>query len=474
MKVLIANPPWENDIGYGCRSNTRWPHIRKDKYLIFPIYIAYAAAVLEKEGIEVSVIDAVAEEYDSEAFKEAVKNEKPDLCFIETSTPTIYQDINNASNIKGLDDIEVYLFGTHATIYHMEILGKYDFIDGVLRREFEYTIRDMGKGRPLQEVEGLSYRDNGEIKINKDRPPIMNLDELPFPAWHLFNMEYYESHLYKSPSAWVITSRGCPFQCTYCMWPDIMYGHKQRYRSAENICDEMETLIKQFGVREIRLDDDTFALNPKHVINLCNEIERRGINRKIGWTCFGHASQSNEEIYKRLSETGCFKIDFGIESGSPKVLKDIKKSLDPDKARNTVKICKKYGLEVYCDFMIGFPHETEDDINMSIDLAKSLDCDYIQVSYVIPYPGTRMYADGVKEGFLKYPYDWEKYAACEPMISSGNIDIEKLQKIYRKFWISFYLRPKLIFRKFIKAMSSFDEFKRISGGFISFMKRFIL
>ncbi|MCB4790814.1 MAG: radical SAM protein [Elusimicrobia bacterium] len=474
MKVLLINPPWETKDGYGCRSNTRWPHTRKDKYLIFPIYLAYTAAVLEKEKIEVKVIDAVALEYSSGSFIERIKEEKPDICFVETSTPTIIQDLINARLIKEFAKSKVFIFGTHATVFHKEIMDENRYLDGIIRGEFEYTIKELCLNNDLALLNGITYIDKGgAVKVNPERPLIENLDELPFPAWYLFDMKVYESHLYRSPSMMMITSRGCPFQCTYCLWPDLMYGHKQRYRSAKNICDEIEALINLYKVKEIRLDDDTFALNPGHVLGLCNELKKRGLNKKISWTCFGHIAQDDENIYKELASSGCFKIDFGVESGSPKVLKYMKKSIDPDKARKVVSLAKRAGLLVYCDFMIGFPHETKEDIEMSIELAGSLDCDYIQVSYVIPYPGTRMYNDGIKENFLLYPKDWEKYASCTAMINTGEISPEAIDKYYNLFWKKFYLRPKIIFRTLRRALTCYDEFKRALKGFISFTKRMI-
>ncbi len=474
-KIILANPPWEVKDGFGVRSNSRWPHIRKDKYLPFPIYLAYTASVLEKNSIDVKVIDAVAEEYGFQEFLTAVKKEKPEMCFLETSTPSIGQDLKTAKILKSELNTKVFLFGSHVSVFHEKILKENPFLDGVIRGEFEYTIRDISLKKKFDEINGLSYiKSSGDIKINPDRELIKNLDELPFPAWHQFNLNHYQSHLYKSPSMMVITSRGCPFMCTYCLWPDVMYGHKQRFRSPENICDEIEILIKKYGIREIRFDDDTFALNPTHVLSLCDEILRRKINKKITWTCFGHIAQDNEEIYKRIRDAGCRRIDFGIESGSEKILKNIKKTLNPEKAKKVVKLCKKYGLEVYCDFMIGFPFETEKDVKESIKLAKSLDCDFIQISFVIPYPGTRMYNDALKEGFLLKPEQWNAYGGCEPLIFSGHTTPQEFLKLYRRFWLEFYLRPNIIFKKLLKATKSPADALKIFEGFLSFVKRFVI
>jgi magnesium-protoporphyrin IX monomethyl ester (oxidative) cyclase len=252
-----------------------------------------------------------------------------------------------------------------------------------------------------------------------------------------------------------------------------MYGHAQRYRSPENICDEIRALIEKFNIKEIRFDDDTFALNKKFVMSICDEIIRRGYHKKIRWTCFGHISRDDSQMYERMAEAGCFKVDFGVESGSQRVLDSVGKKIDMEKAINTVRICKKAGLDVYCDFMIGFPHEVEEDIKKSMEVAVKLDPDYIQVSYVIPYPGTRMYAQGLKEQYLLYPENWKMYSSCKPLISSGEISPNRIEKYYGLFWKRFYLRPNFIFKAMKRAFSSSHEFKRTWRGFISFSRRFL-
>lgn len=253
-----------------------------------------------------------------------------------------------------------------------------------------------------------------------------------------------------------------------------MYGHRQRYRSAGNVCNEMEKLINDYGAREIRFDDDTFALSRKHVLGICKEIIKRGINKKITWTCFGHISQHDEDIYRALKDAGCFKIDFGIESGSDRILQAVGKSFNIEKAQKTIQLCKKFGLNVYCDFMIGFPDEKREDIEKSIQTALRLDSDYIQVSYTIPYPGTRMYAEELKKNNLLYPDQWEKYASCGPLVKNPNISEKELIGLYQSFWRRFYLRPKIILRTFVRMIKSKEEFKRHIRGFLSFMRRFIL
>ncbi|HDD72711.1 MAG TPA: radical SAM protein [Candidatus Aenigmarchaeota archaeon] len=472
MKVVIANPPWPVENGYGCRTNSRWPHIRKDKHLAFPIYLAYSAAILEKNNIEVKVIDAVADELDNRSYVKAVEKQNPDICFIETSTPTINIDLESTKLLKENLDTRVFMMGAHATVFHREILQKNTFIDGIIRGEFEFTIRDIAIGRPLREIRGLTFRKNKEIIINPERPYEKNLDSLPFPAWHQFTLKYYDSFLNESPSMMMISSRGCPFQCTYCLWPDLMYGHIQRRRSPGNVCDEIGVLIERYGIREIKFDDDTFALNKKWVMDVCREIINRGYHREIVWNCFGHVSQGDPEMYRMMAKAGCKMISYGIESGSQKILDIMRKNIDMKKAKETISNAKKAGIDVYCDYMIGFPEETEEDIEKSIESALYLDPDFIQVSYTIPYPGTRMYKDALQKGILLYPNEWEKYCSCGPMIKNY-VTPERMMYLYKKFWKRFYMRPRYMIKTAVRMMKSTQEFRRGAKGFVSFYKRFL-
>jgi anaerobic magnesium-protoporphyrin IX monomethyl ester cyclase len=238
------------------------------------------------------------------------------------------------------------------------------------------------------------------------------------------------------------------------------------------VVDEMELLVNKYKVKEIRFDDDTFALKKSHVLDIADEIIRRNLHKKIRWACFGHASQDDPQIYAKIKEAGCFRIDFGIESGSQRILDSANKKLDLQKAKNTVKICKSAGLEVYCDFMIGFPDEEKEDVQKTLDLALEIDADFIQASYVIPYPGTRMYAEGIKNNFLIYPADWEKYN-CQNTLIKTKLSPEEIDRYYLLLWRKFYLRPKIVFRRFLSMFTSFNNFKRVLYGFKSFVERYL-
>lgn len=472
MNALIVNPPWKTDKGYGIRTNSRWPHVRPDKHLQFPIYLAYTAAVLKADGHDVRVIDAVAEEMDAGALLHAIREATPDAVFMESASPTFNQDIVNAEKIKDAG-YPVYLFGTHISAFFEDLAPRHPFVDGWIRGEFEYIIRDIARGLPAADVCGLAFCDpvSGKLHVNPPMPLIENLDELPFPDRSLFNLDHYRIHLDPQPGALLIASRGCPYHCTYCIWPQVMYGHKQRMRSPGNICDEIEELIRDYGIIFFRFDDDTFALRAQPIIDFCEEFLRRGLEKKVSWTCFGHVNACNEDMYRILARANCRRIDFGIESGSPRILEVMKKRISIEKARNTFSLCRRYGIRTYADFMLGFPHETEEDILQTIDMARYLDPDYIQVSYVIPIPGTEMYFDGIRNGFIDPDLPLDKYDSTGQIVDTGDITEERLKILYNRFWKSFYLRPAFIFRELRRALSSKHEFLRVLRGARSFYTR---
>ena len=182
MKVVLANPPWEVENGYGCRTNSRWPHIRKDKHLAFPIYLGYTASLLEKAGIEVKVIDAVAQELNNKRYAKAVEDESPDMVFVETSTPTINIDLESTRLLSGIGS-KIFMLGAHATVFQRELLKENSFIDGTIRGEFELTIKDIASGKNLGEVPGLTFRNNGRVVQNHNRDYINDLDKLPFSGF---------------------------------------------------------------------------------------------------------------------------------------------------------------------------------------------------------------------------------------------------------------------------------------------------
>ncbi len=472
MNVLLLNPPWSTERGYGIRSNSRWPHTRKDKMLPFPIYLAYTAAILEKNNINVEVIDAVAEERDILSVCEQSKAKKYDIAVIETSTPSISFDLKAADELKKAGNTKIVLIGPHATYFDEDLLKKHNCIDIIVRGEFEYTILEVcnhiNNNEPLSGVQGITYRKENKIIKNKERPLIENLDELPFPARHLFNMKYYDSHLYKSPSFLMVSSRGCPHQCTYCLWPQVMYGHKFRARSAKNVVDEMELLVKEHGAKEICFDDDTFTVGKPRVIEICREINKRNLN--IEWSCFGRVGL-DEETLMEMKKSGCEHIRYGVESGSQELLDRCKKFTNIAQIKETFKLTKKAGIRDYGTFMFGLPGETWNTVDKTINLAKELDPYAVQFSIVIPFPGTEYYTELKAKGMLKAK-NWSDFdGSAKAVVETEELSKEDLEKALALAWKGFYLRPGYIVKSVARHLKSLQDMKRLFGGARSFFTR---
>lgn len=471
MKIVIANPPWEADGAMGHRSGSRWPHLEIKQKPTFPIYLAYASSTARQTNATVISIDAIAERISQGDFIDCILEEKPDRVVLETSTPTAEMDVVTAKRIsEKLPGVEIFLCGAHATVFDEAILSDNPFLTGIIRGEFEYTIKELAKGLPLGEITGLTYQDSGKINKNIDRQAIDLLDELPFPDWESFPPQRYERTILPSPSATLITTRGCPFHCTYCLWPEAMYGHKQRRRSAQSVCDELGYLIENYGIRAFRFDDDIFALNREHVVGICEEIIRRGYHEKLVWDCFGHVSCEDEEMFKVMALAGCCRIEFGIESGSESILTSIKKMIDLEKAKKVIDLCKRLKMQTYATYMIGFPGEKKEDILKTIDVALMLDTEIIQVSYVTPYPGTPMFDLLKEKGVLGEDIKWSDFASGK-LPTGADVSPDELAKLNRVFWRKYFLRPRYVVSFFKRFFEFPNGPQKAIGALISFIRR---
>ena len=466
MKVLVANPPWPGE-GYGARSDVRWPHKRMDKYLEYPIYLAYIVAVLEEAGLEVAFIDAVMEEMSIEAFSEAVAKIGPDLVVIECSTPSIYYDLESARAAKeSTVGTFVALIGSHPTFFHQEILGENPAVDGIVRGEAEMTIKHLalalGEGDDLSGVLGLSYRQGDEIRVNPDRPLIEDLDSMPFPARHIVSQDGYRAAIYSGdrPTA-MVSSRGCPYHCVYCLWPDTLYGHRFRARSAVNVVDEMEHVVRDYGVDEIYFDDDCLTLSKKRVLEMCRLLLERGV--VVDWIVQARVDTVDREVLAAMKEAGCHYILFGVESGSPKMLEVMKKRITLDRVREAFKDCRELGIKTQAFFLFGVPGETEETIEETIEFAKELDADSTQFAIAIPHPGTELYQTCMDNGWLVFD-SWEDFAAENSLIETEELtraDVERARiRAYRRY----YFTPRFVAKSVLRVRSLQDVKRLFRGG----------
>ena len=473
MRVLVTNPPWPGP-GYGARSDVRWPHRRSDKYLEFPVYLAYVVALLEKVGVDVHFIDGVADDLSVQAFVDKAKKIRPDLIAMECSTPSIMKDLNTAKRLKEeLKDTFIVLLGSHSTYFHKEILSENKFVDAVARGEFDLTIRDLSlaiksQGIELENVKGISYRSGDNILVNDNRPLIQDLDNLPFPARHIVrSVSYREAVFTGKRCATIVSSRGCPFQCIFCLWPRTMYGRKFRKRSSGNVVDEVQHVVDEYGVDEIYFDDDCLTLDRNRLIKICKEIMRRDINVK--WMCQARVDNINQETLEAMKKAGCHYIKYGVESGSQEMLDTMKKGITIEEVRKAFKLTRKVGIKTQAFFLLGLPWETPETIEKTIEFAKEIKPTSAQFAVVVPHPGTELYDLCLEKGWLKYE-SWEDFDCRKSLIETENFSSGDVEKYRNKAYREFYLRPSYILRTTLKMWNP-KEARRIIRSAKSILER---
>lgn len=465
MKTVICNPPWLLKGRIGFRSNVRWPFtiplsVFREKGSAsyhFPIYQAYLAALMLGEGLEVSVIDATLDLLDNKGFIKRLRKEGCDICVIETSTPSFPVDIRTMRAVKEKLNIPIIAIGPHTSIHHREVLADHPFIDYVARGEYEATVLELVKciqenGDPAG-VSGITYRTGDDITVNTDRSYIQDLDSLPYPARDLYPWErYHEPNFIALPWITMITSRGCPFKCTFCLWPQVMYGHRFRARSPANVVNEMEYCVNRYRPGEIFFDDDTFTIGKKRVLEICSLISGKRLN--VVWSCMGRVDTVDEEMLSRMYHAGCRKIKFGVETGSPEIMAAIKKNIDLARVPEAFEAAKRCGLEVHGTFMIGLPGETPETVRETVSLAKKLPNDSLQFSIATPFPGTEFYEDCRRKGLL-VTEDWSNYdGTFGAVMSYPQLSKDRIEELLRSALVSCRPRTekmgKSIAGKFVK------------------------
>ena len=314
MHVLIINPPWPGK-GFGTRSQNRIIKHRSDKFLQYPIFLAYSAAQLKQAGHQVSYVDSVIQELSMEETLSRVKQINPDVIFMETTTPSILADFESMKALKEATGAIIIVGGPHATYFHKEVFEQCSAIDVVIKHEFDTKIAGVIDNiKNLGSVEGITYRDGETIIDNKKGSVKSNLDDIPFPDRETIPWQWYlEAWYSKQPFMNFMSSRGCPYHCVFCLWPQSMYGHKQRFRSLDNVFEELNFMVKTYGVKEINIDDGTFTTNKKRVIEFCQRLRQENI--KLVWTCNGRVDNIDDEMLAEMKASGCKMIRLGVERG---------------------------------------------------------------------------------------------------------------------------------------------------------------
>ncbi len=432
MRITLVNPPYPPSV------HSHPPFI--------PLGIAYLAAVVEKKGHEVTVIDCQAEKLTYETFRDRISRISADVIGV-TATTLLYKSAMRLITIAKQVQPQALtiLGGSHGTFWDENALKEYPSLDLVVRREGEQTLIELietlqAKGS-LSKVLGVTLRDSaGNIVRTPDRPFIKDLDELPFPAHHLLplsSLKRMGKILFP-----LISSRGCVYWCDFCSTVR-MFGRAYRMRSPKNVVDEMQLVHEKYGVDQVTFYDDAFTVDRERVIKICEELRARKL--KLMWDCGTRVDMVDRELLKVMRDAGCFAVWLGVESGSEAILDAMNKRIKLNQTRLAYKTAHDVGLMTIANVVLGFPGETEQTAWETIRFVKELNPDDVGFYVATPYPGTPMYDQVIKNGWLRVT-DFDKYDTAGPTFETPWLSMEKLAQIRYKAYQQFYLRPSYILK----------------------------
>jgi hopanoid biosynthesis associated radical SAM protein HpnJ len=463
LKTLFLNPPSFENFDGGAGS--RWPATREIESYWYPVWLAYPAGMLEGARL----LDAPSHHVSAEETINIARDYEFLVLF--TSTPGFPGDIRLAKKIREVNPkIKIAFVGPHVSVLPERSLKDCPEIDFVVRKEFDFAAYEFANGKPLEEILGISFLKNGSVVHTPDRPEVQDLDSLPHVTEVYrrdLDVTRYNVPFLLYPYVSLYTTRGCPAQCTFCLWPQTLSGHPWRKRSSDDVANEMAK-AKEFwpNVREFFFDDDTFNIQKVRTIELCSKLKPL----KLTWSCTSRVTTDYETL-KAMKEAGCRLLIVGYESGDPQILKNIKKGATVERARQFTKDCHKLGLVVHGDFILGLPGETHDTIRNTIAFAKELDVETIQVSVAHAYPGTELYDYAVKNGFM---------VGDNKMVDEGGHQLAHIQypglpadeilEAVHQFYDEYYFRPKAVFRILRKAAFNSVDRKRLYKEAKTFLK----
>lgn len=440
MKVLFVNPP---------QTASKYKFMG---VIAPPVGIAYMAGVLQENSIDVEILDASAEDMDFKDVEKELLKRKPDLVALTALTPTIGRALETAQVVKEtLPDSIVVMGGYHPTFNFIETLED-ENVDIVIRGEGEYIMLNLVQAlenqSSLHDVKGIVFEDKNskEIVVNPEAPLIQDLDELPFPALNLLPMKKYRLLDMDTHMTTMITTRGCPMQCSFCS-SAAMHGKKIRERSVENIVDEIEYLKTNYDIDTIAFMDDTFTLKKRKVMAICDEILKRNI--EIMWGCTSRVDTLDEKLLKKMKEAGCITIFIGVESADQQQLDNMCKNTTIAKIENAFKIAHKLKIRTIASVALGMPGDTKEIMNKTVKFVHKLKPNYAIYSLATPYPGTRFYKEAFEKNLIKIK-DWSKYTLITPILETIDCSLNDMRKIQAKAFMKFYLRPHYIIRQFLQ------------------------
>jgi radical SAM superfamily enzyme YgiQ (UPF0313 family) len=480
MRIAFINPPFKMEHGRFSRAS-RGPAISKSGTLYYPIWLAYACGYLEQHKHQVLLVDSCAERLDIEQTTARVEAFGPHLVVVDTSTPSIFEDVRSAVRFKQTKTSPlVCLVGTHPSALPEEVMGIDERIDCIVRREYDQTVLELArcietKG-DLGDVAGICYRRNGTVVSTPDRDYLEDLDKFPFVTSvykkHL-RVENYFFSAGEFPMVMIMTGRGCPSHCFFCVYPQTFHGHRYRLRSAQNVVDEFEYIARELPqVKSVGIEDDTFTANLARVKEICSLLMERGLHKKLHWWANTRVTLDYETMCI-MKRAGCRLIIPGFESGDQAILNNIKKGITVDQSRRYIANAEKAGLLVHACWMVGNKGETHETMQQTLDFAIEANTDTAQFIPLIPYPGTQAF-DWAKEGGCLKTLDYSKWSTEDGLhqcvVNLPEIPAEELVSFCDGARKKYYLRPRYLFRKLLQTIVSPNERKRTLISFRQFRK----
>lgn len=469
MKVMLINSLPKD----GAYATADWDTAQEDIGAFPPIGLSYLAGYLaQRTHHRVVILDAVAERIDYPQIEKKILEFNPDLVGATIFTPTFYGNLVLAKLVKRiLPKCYVCMGGVQHVRMFLEETLKHPEIDFLVRGEgeiiFANLLNALEHGEPLDKVEGVSFKKDGNIISPGKEGYIQNINELPPPAFEIMPLHLYKNRIGTGKQVGTVaTSRGCPYQCTFCDHPYRTF----RSYSVSRIMDEMD-FFYQRGVREFVFFDDMFNVTPKRALDISEGILEKFPD--IVWSFRGRADQITEETAKKIKQAGCTQVMFGLEAATDEDLKAIKKNITLQQFLQGVRLCKKVGIKTSANFIIGFPtHKSRQDILNLLDFAIKCGIDYSQYNILLPYAGTEIYQEGIRRKII--PPNFWSYYISDPQpnayipIWEECLSREELSELLKLCYQKFYLQPSKVIKHLFE-IKSFAQFKMKFQGMLTVM-----
>ncbi len=463
--IVLVNPPLSLGERYGAwaKGGTRTP----------PLGLAQLAAVTREQGYPSAIIDCAALEMDDAQTLQALRVMKPRYIGLTAVTVAIHNAGRLAKTLKesGADWV-VIIGGPHLTALPDETMQMFpDFDIGVIG-EGETTLIELlealENGRPLGDVQGLIFRENGGVVRTDSRPFIENLDALPLPAWDLLPdlVRYYDTPTFtlgKSPASSLVTSRGCCGHCTFC--DRSVFGNACRFHSAERVFESMRYLRERFGINDLIIHDDAFVLNRRRVEDVCNRLLESGLG--ITWGCNSRVNLVSRDLLELMKKAGCWQIGYGLETGSQRILDLIDKGVRVEQAREAIHLTHEAGMRTRGFFMLGHPGENVESIRETIAFATHNPVDDFQMTFFTPLPGSEIYRHAHEFGV--FDDDWRKMNMWTPIFVPHGLTADDLVYWQRRAFKAFYLRPRTVWN-YLKIVRSPSHLRKLAKGAITLIQ----